>query len=330
MQYISNKPHIMIIATGGTIAGKMNKTDSTTTNYTSGIYTIDTLLSSIPQIHSLAHIHTTQLCNIDSADMSDDIWLSLARCVNKTLSNTLYNAVIITHGTDTMEESAFFLHLVCKSHKPIIFTGAMRAFDSIDWDGGKNLYSALLLAIHRDSQKRGVMLCMNDRILSARYASKIHTSSLESFASPCDLGYIANGAVHFHASCGVLHQPMFDTEMIESLPRVDILYSYANDGSSIAAKALFSNGTQGLVIAGSGAGSVHKVHKQTLQSLIKQGLCVVISSRINQGSVYISEVDSQNGFISSGDLNPQKARVLLTLALTQSNNPLQIATFFYT
>ncbi|RDU61084.1 asparaginase [Helicobacter marmotae] len=324
MQRLNDKPHIMILATGGTIAGVAQEN---TQDYTSGVLPIDTLLESLPKLQTLAHIHTKQICNIDSANMSDDIWLMLDSEIRATLADPLYSGVVITHGTDTMEESAFFVHLVSKSQKPIVFTGAMRHFYALDSDGGRNLYNALLVAIH--SEAAGVMVCLNGAIFSALDVSKTHTLNLNAFSSPKPLGYIANDMVHFYTPPHPLPlQGYFHIESTCAFPRVDILYSYSNDGSSIAAKALFENGTKGLVIASSGAGSIHKEHKRTLIALMQQGLVVVISSRINQGRVQINKATLQEGFISAKHLNPQKARVLLMLALSQGMDRAKIAALY--
>lgn len=321
----THKAHIMILATGGTIAGVA---DETHTDYESGVLGIDTLLQDFPQIHSLAHIHTKQICNIDSADMSDDIWLTLAHNIKVILSDSLYDGIVITHGTDTMEESAFFLHLTTISDKPIILTGAMRPFNDALYDGGKNLFNAIKLAAYKDSQNRGVMVCMNGQIYSPLDVSKLHTLEIDAFSSKGGIGFVTDSSICFSSPLIARQRSIFHIENLKSLPRVDILYSYANDGSSIAAKALFESGTKGIVIAGSGAGSIHRAHKEMLKSLLKQGLVVVVSSRINQGSVHISKADSELGFISSAGLNPQKARVLLMLALSQSKDLAEIARIF--
>lgn len=176
------------------------------------------------------------------------------------------------------------------------------------------------------------MVAMNDRIQSARYVSKTHTLNVDAFASPNsgDMGYIVDGKVFFHYAPNKPHttQSTFDVSALESLPRVDILYSYANDGSSVAAQALVQAGTKGIVVAGSGAGSIHKYQKDALKKLMKNGLVVVQSSRINNGIVLANDADSEFGFIGSRDLNPQKARVLLMLALTQTNDPREINEIF--
>lgn len=326
-----DKPNIVILATGGTIAGSIDSAIKTT-GYEAGVIGVNVLIDAVPQIQNLANIRGEQIANIDSADMTNAIWLALAKRVNTLLADSKVDGIVITHGTDTMEESAFFLHLVVKSDKPVVLVGAMRPSTAISADGPKNLYNAIALAANADSKGKGVMVAMNDRIQSARYVSKTHTLNINAFSSPNsgDMGYIVDGEVFFYYAPNKPHtiQSAFDVSTLESLPQVDILYSYANDGSSIAAQAFFEHGTKGVVVAGSGAGSIHQAQKDMLKKLIEKGLVVVQSSRINNGIVLAKEADSQRGFIGSRDLNPQKARVLLMLALTQTNDPRQINEIF--
>lgn len=326
-----NKPNIVILATGGTIAGSIDS-DIKTIGYEAGVVGVDVLINAVPQIQNLAHIQGEQIVNVDSADMTNAIWLKLTKRINTLLADSKIDGIVITHGTDTMEESAFFLHLVVKSDKPVVLVGAMRPSTAINADGPKNLYNAIALAASPDSQGKGVMVTMNDRIQSARYVSKTHTFNVDAFSSSNsgDMGYILDGEVFFYYTLNKPHtlQSTFDVSKLESLPQVDILYSYVNDGSFVAAQALFQAGAKGIVIAGSGAGSIHKDQKEMLKKLMKKGLVVVQSSRVNNGIVLANDADSHIGFIGSRDLNPQKARVLLMLALTQTNDPKHIDEIF--
>ncbi|MFX3627314.1 type II asparaginase [Campylobacter sp. LH-2024] len=327
------KPRIAILATGGTIAGVINDAISTT-GYKAGALDIEVLLNAVPQIKEIASIVGYQVSNIDSSDMSNEIQLKLAKKINKLLAKDEIDAVVITHGTDTMEESAYFLHLTIKSDKPVILTGAMRPSTAMSADGSKNLYNAVALAINVKSKSKGVMIVMNDRILSARAAVKTHTLNLDAFSSPDfgDLGYILDGKVYFYNTIEKLHtkNTPFDIDYLEDLPKVDILYTYSNDGNGIAAKALFENGSQALVIAGSGSGNIHENQKNILKELMKKNLIVAISSRIQTGEVILSKEDENLGFICAQDLNPQKARILLMLALTKTKDLKTIQNFFQT
>lgn len=324
------KSRIAILGTGGTIAGFIDSTIATT-GYTAGAIDIDVLIKAVPQIRDLADISWEQIANIDSSNMCDEIWLRLAKKIAKLFAEGI-DGVVITHGTDTMEEIAYFLNLTIKSDKPVVLVGAMRPSTAISADGPKNLYNAVALVANKEAKNKGVMVAINDKILSARGVVKTHSLNVDAFSSPDfgDLGYIVDGKVFFYNNVTKAHtkNAPFDVSKLTSLPKVDILYSYSNDGSGVAAKALFEHGTKGIVVAGSGAGSIHKNQKDVLKELLKKGLKVVVSSRVVAGCVAVSDSDEKLGFISAEDLNPQKARVLLILALTKTSDPKKIQEYF--
>lgn len=324
------KSRIAILGTGGTIAGFIDSTIATT-GYTAGAIDIDVLIKAVPQIRDLADISWEQIANIDSSNMCNEIWLRLAKKIAKLFAEGI-DGVVITHGTDTMEETAYFLNLTIKSDKPVVLVGAMRPSTAISADGPKNLYNAVALVANKEAKNKGVMVAINDKILSARGVVKTHSLNVDAFSSPDfgDLGYIVDGKVFFYNNVTKAHtkNAPFDVSKLTSLPKVDILYSYSNDGSGVAAKALFEHGTKGIVVAGSGAGSIHKNQKDVLKELLKKGLKVVVSSRVVAGCVAVSDSDEKLGFISAEDLNPQKARVLLMLALTKTNDPKKIQEYF--
>ncbi|EDJ8744864.1 L-asparaginase [Campylobacter jejuni] len=324
------KSRIAILGTGGTIAGFIDSTIATT-GYAAGAIDIDVLIKAVPQIRDLADISWEQIANIDSSNMCDEIWLRLAKKIAKLFAEGI-DGVVITHGTDTMEETAYFLNLTIKSDKPVVLVGAMRPSTAISADGPKNLYNAVALVVNKEAKNKGVMVAINDKILSARGVVKTHSLNVDAFSSPDfgDLGYIVDGKVFFYNNVTKAHtkNAPFDVSKLTSLPKVDILYSYSNDGSGVAAKALFEHGTKGIVVAGSGAGSIHKNQKDVLKELLKKGLKVVVSSRVVAGCVAVSDSDEKLGFISAEDLNPQKARVLLILALTKTSDPKKIQEYF--
>ncbi|EOH7400621.1 type II asparaginase [Campylobacter jejuni] len=324
------KSRIAILGTGGTIAGFIDSTIATT-GYAAGAIDIDVLIKAVPQIRDLADISWEQIANIDSSNMCDEIWLRLAKKIAKLFAEGI-DGVVITHGTDTMEETAYFLNLTIKSDKPVVLVGAMRPSTAISADGPKNLYNAVALVVNKEAKNKGVMVAINDKILSARGVVKTHSLNVDAFSSPDfgDLGYIVDGKVFFYNNVIKAHtkNAPFDVSKLTSLPKVDILYSYSNDGSGVAAKALFEHGTKGIVVAGSGAGSIHKNQKDVLKELLKKGLKVVVSSMVVAGCVAVSDSDEKLGFISAEDLNPQKARVLLMLALTKTSDPKKIQEYF--
>lgn len=324
------KPKVAILATGGTIAGSIDSSVATT-GYQAGVLGVDALIKAVPEIQNIATISGEQIANIDSSNMKNEIWLKLAKEINKLLKSDI-DGVVITHGTDTMEETAYFLNLTIKSDKPVVLVGAMRPATAISADGPKNLYNAVALAADENAKNKGVMVAMNDRIQSARGVMKTHSMNVDAFSSPDmgDMGYIVDGKVYFYNTNTKIHTKKsdFDVSKLNELPKVDILYSYANDGSGVAAKALFDNGTKGIVVAGTGSGSIHEDQKNVLKELAKQGLKVAVSSRVPAGRVAVGEADAKLGFIDSGDLSPQKARILLMLALTKTNDPKKIQEYF--
>ncbi len=320
------KAKIALLATGGTIAGLKNTNQK---GYTAGVLKAKTLAQNLPKFAFTLQIK--QITNIDSCNMNDKIWLKLAKEIHKLFEKGV-KGIVITHGTDTLEETAYFLNLVLKSPKAVVLTGAMRPFDSLSADGPRNLYNALILANDKNAQNKGVMIAMNDKILSARSAFKTHTLNIDAFSSLhfANLGFILDEKCVFLNQIPKLHtqKTPFFVDKLKALPRVDILYTYANDTSGVAAKAFFQNGTKGLVVAGSGAGNIHENHKKVLKELLKKGLKIVVSSRVPFGEVVLSKEDEKLGFISARDLNPQKARVLLSLALTKTKNTQKIRAYF--
>ncbi|WP_455941150.1 type II asparaginase [Helicobacter pullorum] len=326
------KPNIVILATGGTIAGEA-KSDLATTGYKAGSVSVDVLIKAVPELQNIANIKAEQIANIDSSNMTDAIWLKLTKRINTLLKDSKVDGIVITHGTDTMEETAYFLNLVIKSDKPVILTGAMRPATAMSADGPKNLYNAVALAGNKEAKNKGVMIVMNDKIHAAREVTKTHTLNVETFKSPNsgEIGYIIDGKAFFDSASIKPHttQTPFRVDSLESLPKVDILYTYSNDGSKVAAEAFLNAGSKGLIIAGSGAGSIHENQKNYLIELLKdKKLAVVKSSRVGSGIVPLSDEEVTQGFISANNLNPQKARVLLMLALTKTSDPQKIAQYF--
>lgn len=188
-------PNIHILATGGTIAGTGTGSSSTQTNYKAGQVAIGTLISAVPEIEKIANVTGEQIVNIGSQDMTDDVWLTLAKTINKLLAREDIDGIVITHGTDTMEETAYFLNLTVKSDKPVVLVGAMRPSTAMSADGPLNLYNAVVVAAAKESKGKGVMIAMNDIVIGAHSALKTNTISVETFQAPGDgaLGYIHNG-----------------------------------------------------------------------------------------------------------------------------------------
>lgn len=325
---LGQKPNIHILATGGTIAGVGTSTTSTT--YSAGQISVETLLEAVPQIADIAQVHGEQVANIGSQDMSDEMWLRLSKRVNELIQRPDVDAIVITHGTDTMEETAFFLDLTVNSCKPVVMTGAMRPFTALSADGPLNLYNAVVVAASANSRERGLLVTMNGEVHSAAKVAKMHTTAVESFDSPCfgPIGRVSNGKVQYSTPAG--QNPIkFNISEVSSLPKVGIIYAHAGISSDIAA-AMLSCGYQGIVHAGVGNGNIHKDIFPLLEKARSQGVLVVRSSRVPSGPTTLeNEVDDEKyQFVASQYLNPQKSRVLLMLTLTVTDDWRKIQEYF--
>lgn len=327
----AQKPKIRIIATGGTIAG-ISKS-STESNYKAGEIGIQQLLNAVPEIHQLAKISGEQLVKIGSQDMNDEVWLKLAKRINELLNKEDFDGVVITHGTDTMEETAYFLNLTVHSTKPVVMVGAMRPSTGISADGPLNLYNAVIVAADKNAQNRGVMVVMNDIVLDAKDVIKHNTLAVNTFvgANFGKLAYIHNGKTYFTRNIQNKHtsQSIFDIEKLNSLPKVGIIYGYAN-ASDLPMKSLIDAKYDGIVYAGVGNGNFYHSLFDLAIKAQKQGIQIVRSSRVPTGATTLdAEVDdTQYNFVAAQTLNPQKARVLLMLALTKTKNWKEIQKFF--
>ncbi len=326
-------PHITILATGGTIAG--SAPSSTQPGYTSGKIDIKGMIQAVPNIEKLARVKGEQFSNVGSQDMSFEIMINLAHRINELLTQDEIEGVVITHGTDTMEETAFFLNLTIKSSKPVVMTGAMRPFTALSADGPLNLYNAVAVAAYTGSRNRGVMVVMNDRIHGAHSLTKTNTTSVETFLSPINglMGTVIYGATQYYRTPFRLHTILsqFSLEGVVSLPRVDIMYACADMPPDLIDCSV-ANGAKGIVIAGDGNGNMNEATLKKAAQMARQGIFIVRSSRVPTGTVDRNmEVDDDaNQFIVSDELNPAKARILLMLALLKEHSFQDVQDFFYT
>src|SRR5215475_10853942 len=316
--FAQKKPNVVILATGGTIAGAA--ASGTQAAYTSGAVTIDAMIAAVPGIKDMANIKGEQISNVGSQDMSFDIMLTLAKRINELMAKSDVDGIVVTHGTDTMEETAFFLNLVVKGDKPVVMVGSMRPSTAVSADGPLNLYNAVGVAVDPNARGRGVLVVMNDWIHGAHSLTKTSTTAVQTFMSPVrGLVGVANyGKNDFYSSPEWKHTTTseFDVSNAIVLPRVDILYGYA-DMSPDLIEASVANGAKGIVIAGVGNGNMNKASLEAAARAVKKGVVVVRSSRVVTGSVgrNVEVNDDEMGFIASDELNPQKSRILLTLGL---------------
>jgi len=326
------KPKIMILATGGTIAGAQASTSEA--GYKSGSFSVDDLIKAVPQLKDLADISGEQVANIGSQTMNHEVWLKLAKRVNEVLKGDA-DGVVITHGTDTMEETAFFLSLVVKSDKPVVLVGSMRPATAIGADGPANLYNAVALAANPEAKGRGPLVVLNDEIHYAREAQKTNSTALDTFKSPNRgrAGVMNTGKAYFFSTNTMLHTTKsefsVDGKGVNDLPRVEVVYSYANLGRD-GIDFLVSKGVKGIVLAGVGDGNSTDTAIAALAEAAKKGVVVVRSTRTGSGLIVRNvEVDDDKlGFITAMELNPQKARILLMLGLMKTNDPKKLQEFF--
>ncbi|WP_277187604.1 asparaginase [Caballeronia sp. BR00000012568055] len=321
----SSLPRIAVLATGGTIAGQAGDA-SKTAGYKAGVVGVDKLLDAVPALASVASIHAEQVASIDSKDMSLALWSALAARVETLLKQDDIDGVVITHGTDTLEETAYFLHLTVKSEKPVVLTAAMRPSTALSADGPLNLLNAVTVAASKNAAGQGVLVAFNNQIHSARDVTKTSTYAVDAFRSPevGVLGFVQDGRVEFQRSVTKPHTTASEFAIAEKWPSVEIVASYA-DASRVMVDALVAAGVKGIVVAGTGNGSMHANITQALSDAVKQGVSVVRASRVGSGHVMHNGAASDDalGTISAGTLNPYKARVLLLLALAANKKDLQ-------
>src|SRR5882762_9257636 len=326
------KPNITILATGGTIAGAA--ATGTQSGYTSGAVTIDAMIAAVPGVGDLANIKGEQIANVGSQDMSFDILIKLAKRINDLAKSADVDGIVVTHGTDTMEESAFFLNLTVKTDKPVVLVGSMRPSTAVSADGPLNLYNAVGVAADPRAKGRGVLVVMNDWIQDAHSLTKTSTTAVQTFMSPLRgvVGIANYGKNDFFKSPEWKHttQSEFDITNVTQLPRVDVIFA-SLDMSPDLIDCAVTNGAKGIVIAGVGNGNMNKASVTAAANAAKKGVVVVRSSRVVTGSVgrNVELNDDELGFIASDELNPQKARILLSLALLTKRTPEEIQKLYY-
>jgi L-asparaginase len=330
---IGQRKNIVILATGGTIAGAA--ASGTQAAYTSGAVTIDAMIAAVPGIKDMANIKGEQISNVGSQDMSFEIMLKLAKRINELMKRSDLDGIVVTHGTDTMEETAFFLNLVVRGDKPVVMVGSMRPSTAVSADGPLNLYNAVGVAVDPNAKGRGVLVVMNDWIHAAHSLTKTSTTAIQTFMSPLRgiVGVANYGKNDFYNTPTWKHTSAseFDISGVDKLPRVDIVFACADMPPDLI-DASVANGAKGIVIAGVGNGNMNKASLEAAANAVKKGVVVVRSSRVPTGAVgrNVEVNDDELGFIASDELNPQKARLLLSLALLKSRPKTDLQNLFTT
>ena len=324
-------PTVVVLATGGTIAGAA--ASDVQASYSSGKVGVEQLLEAVPQTKKRAHLKGEQISNVGSQDMNDEVWLKLANRINQLLAMPDVSGVVITHGTDTIEETAYFLNLVIKSRKPVVMTASMRPSTALSADGPLNFYNAVAVAADKNAAGRGVLVVVNDWIHGASSLTKTSTTAVQTFLSPVSglIGTVAYGVPEWYR--GPIGKNTTSSEFSVSpnttLPRVDIIMATANmDGALI--DAAVAAGAKGIVIAGVGNGNMTESALKALSAQARRGIVCVRSSRVATGQVgrNVEVKDDSLNLVASLGLNPQKARVLLRLALLQTKDLGTIQRYF--
>jgi L-asparaginase len=329
--HATKKPHVVIVATGGTIAGSAES--ATAAGYSSGAVGVDILIAAVPQLKDVATVTGEQVASIGSQDMNDEVWLKLADRVNKLLADPTVDGVAVTHGTDTLEETSYFLDLVVKSDKPVVLTGSMRPSTAMSADGPLNIYNAVAIAADKTARGRGVLVAIDDDVHAAHDLIKGHTTDVATFSSGEAglVGAVLFGKTIWYRSPIQVHTTKSEMSVAgaKSLPRVDIIYAHANMSPDIITSAV-QNGAKGLVIAGVGDGNMTAPALEAAKAAAAKGVVVVRSSRVNGGIIRrnIEVSDDKLGTVASMELNPSKARVLLQLALMKTSDPKKIQGYF--
>ena len=278
-----------------------------------------------------AEVSGEQVVSISSNNVTTEILLKLSNRVNELLADPKVDGVVITHGTDSIEETAYFLNLTVKSDKPVVLVGAMRPATAISADGPMNLLEAVQAAASPKMKNVGVTIVMNGRICGARETTKFNTRAVETFQSP-EYGYLgvmseAEPVIYRQSTRRHTTKSEFDVSGLKSLPRVDVIYALPGDDAKLA-EASVAAGAKGIVSASMGNGSIPNGQKAFYEPKMKEGFPVVLSERVPTGDCVLSGEDIEKGYLAAGNLNPQKSRLLLQLALTKTQDLKEIQRIF--
>lgn len=325
----SGKPKVVLIATGGTIAMKIDPEKKAPVPAISG----EDLVATVPEIAEHARIEVVNFSNIPSDYMEPALWVKLQKEVVKALEQPDVAGVVISPGTDTIEETAFFLDLTVKTEKPVVLIGAQRNASERDFDGPRNLLNAVRICISPEARGKGVMVALNDQINAAREVTKTHTSNVETFRSG-DFGFIgvvdSDRVVFYRTPTRRQHIPLVK----EELPYVEIVSMYAGANGNMV-KAAVAAGAKGVVVQALGWGNVNVPMYDAIKEAIEKGVVVVISTRVWTGRVLPiygfkggGKTLKELGTVMADDLSPQKARILTMLAMQSTSDPKEIQKFF--
>lgn len=323
--------NIFIIGTGGTISGSGES--EIEAKYSPSKININEIIKSSPNITNIANVKSEQVFQEASQNFNHKHWIILAKKVNELLKKRSVDGIVITHGTDTLEETAYFLNLVINSKKPIVFVGSMRPSTALSADGPLNLYNAVALASDKKSYGKGVLVLMNDKIFSARDVKKTHTTNVDSFSSNSfgELGqaYFGEIDIYYQTTKKHTYRGEFKINDFDDSIKADIIYIYTNFDHTIIDNLIASN-TNAIIVAGVGDGNVSAETLEKLKIASEKGILIVRSSRLDSGKVIknVEIADDEYGFAVANNLSPQKARILAILALSKTKNIKKIQEIF--
>ncbi len=331
----SNKPEVRVIGTGGSIAGVgPDRMDFILYPEIGKHINIQQSLDRVPEIQDIADVISEDLVSVGSTAIGAAEWLGLARRINTIFREEPNIAgVAITHGTATLEETSYFLHLTVKSEKPVVITGAMRPPTALSTDADLNLLDAVRTAACPEAAGLGVLTVLNNEIQCGRDVTKASTFRVETFR-PNELGFLgyadSDGKVEFYRAPIRRHtiNTPFNVDDMNDMPRVDIVYSYAG-ADGLLVDAVRNNKSDGLILAGFGGGTFPPAVIDAALKLVDDGIPVVLSTRSTSGRVVMTPKKAEQGFLVSDNLMPPKARILLMLGLTQTKDPKELQQFFY-
>jgi L-asparaginase len=329
-------PQVVVLSTGGTIAGSGASTMSLT-EYKPGALLGTELVEAVPELRQFASVRVEQICNIASPDISVAVWRQLAERINAIFAGEPEVAgIVITHGTSTIEETAYFLNLTVRHERPVVLTGSQRPPSALSADGPLNLVNAVRAAAAPASRGRGVLVLLNDEINAARDVTKSNTYRAETFRSGelGFLGYVDQDSVAYYRKPDKRHtvNSEFDVARIAEFPKVDVLYAYAESNNAMLIEALQRAGVRGIVLACTGAGTLAASEKEAIRELSKLPIderpIFVRSSRVGNGRVIGRKEYDELGMVAADNLSAQKARILLMLALTRTRDVAEIRRIF--
>ncbi|CAN5749210.1 asparaginase [soil metagenome] len=325
------KPNVTLLATGGTIAG-VGASAINSATYVPAQVPISRLIEGLPHLANVANVTGEQFFQIGSENLTNENLVNLGRHVAKVLRDPTVDGVVITHGTDTLEETAYFLNLVIHGDKPVVLVGSMRPGSSLSADGPLNLYNAVVVSAAQRSRGKGVLIVMNDDILSGRDSSKrvnVKTNAFSSQWGP--LGLVVEGKTYWFREVAKRHtdRSEFDIDKIDKLAEVQIMYGSVGAGPE-QHEAAVHKGAQAIVHAGTGNGSVAARQVDALRKISDSGVAVIRSSRVPDGVVLrnVEQPDDDYGWVVAHDLNPQKAKILAAVALAEPRTTAELQRIF--